>query len=316
MGQALPIAEGELRAAFAAGAWHLHLAGSDLDLSDAADRRAWWQTQGQVPADHLLHLKAVLEQEIPHPDHAHARLVIYDDAIDQLGHDDELEAIGAAAIVDRYTAAVGKLRDTGWRRVLITTDHGYIHWSGTAEQASPLPAPSPVYSSRRALAYPTAPGALYQVALPAGAAIFKTYGGKGYFHGGGSLQEWVIPVVKVAWPVTAKPVEVVVRPITSILTPRPKLVLEVLRPSLLVEDAIARRVTAMIRRIENLDILFRSSEHTVAPDRDTVTIALERTRATAKRGTPTRIEIRDALTEEVIASAESILMVEIDQWDV
>ena len=61
--------------------------------------------------------------------------------------------------------------------------------------------------------------------------------------------------------------------------------------------------------------LFRAGELLVPPDRATVEIGLTRTSAVAPRGTVLCIEVCDALTDAVLASAESILMFEIDPWD-
>jgi hypothetical protein len=207
--------------------------------------------------------------------------------------------------------------------VLLTTDHGYIHWSGTLEQAAPAPAPNPAYSSRRAMAYPagtlqgvypTAPGNSYQVALPAGAATFKAYGGRGYYHGGGSLQEWVIPCFKAEWPTAAKPVEVLLQPVKAILSLRQKVKIDVYKTGLLIEEGLPRRVEVIVRDAISNDILFRSEPRTVTPDQDTVEEALAPTEAIARRGAPVRIELRDLKDESVIVTAESILQVEMDSW--
>jgi hypothetical protein len=323
MGQALPIATSDLEAAIVNGNWQIRAKGHDLNLSVAEERRQWWQTAGHVPAASIRDLKPLLDGDVPPPGTAKARLVIYDDAIDKLGHDDELETQGAQVILDRYLAVICRLRDAGWRRVLLTTDHGYIHWSGTLEQAAPPPVPNPAYSCRRAMAYPAgmlqgtyplAPGAAYQVALPSGAATFKTYGGRGYYHGGGSLQEWVIPCVKAEWPTQAKPLEVTLQPVKSILSLRQKLKLDVWKPSFLSEDALPRRIDVIVRNALTQDILFRCEPITVTPDRDTVEMVLVATDAIAARGTPVRIEVRDLKDESVIADAESILQVEMDAW--
>jgi hypothetical protein len=61
--------------------------------------------------------------------------------------------------------AVEHLRNRGWLRILIVTDHGYIHWPVNEEKSSDLPAPDPAYASRRALAYPPT------VALPQPAVL-------------------------------------------------------------------------------------------------------------------------------------------------
>ena len=323
MGQALPIAAGELEATIVNGAWALRQKGRDLNLSVAAERRQWWQTEGHVPAAAIRELASLLEGEVPIPDQPKARLVLYDDAIDKLGHDDELEAQGAGAILERYLAIIGRLRDAGWRRILLTTDHGYIHWSGTLEQAAPPPAPNPAYSSRRAMAYPAgtlegsypmAPGDTYQVAVPSGAATFRAYGGRGYYHGGGSLQEWVIPCFKAEWPAEAKPVELSLQPVKAILSLRQKVRLDVRKPGLLAEDALPRRIEIIVRNAISDGILFRCEPRTVTPDLATVEVTLNATQTTAPRGTPVRIELRDLKDESVIEALESILQVEMDAW--
>ena len=94
--------------------------------------------------------------------------------------------------------------------VLVVTDHGFIHWPGSDERSVSPPVAGPAYSSRRALAYPEqvklsgpqglAPGGKWRIAVPSGAANFRAYGGLGYFHGGASLQEWIIPCIKIEWP--------------------------------------------------------------------------------------------------------------------
>jgi len=102
---------------------------------------------------------------------------------------------------------------------------------------------SPLYTTRRALAYPAdtrlpapralSPGGRYAIALASGASCFKTYGGLGYFHGGASLQEWVIPCVRVEWPAEARPVEVALRPLPRILSLNVRVTLIITRPGLL-----------------------------------------------------------------------------------
>ncbi|HVC81668.1 MAG TPA: PglZ domain-containing protein [Chloroflexota bacterium] len=323
MGLALPIAESDLTASLVNGGWQLRQLGHSRNLSQAEERRAWWQAHGHVAPEDFLAIRPVLDGKTPPPVSGHTRLVIYDDALDKLGHDDELEDFGAQAILERYLQAIGRLRDAGWRRVLMTTDHGYIHWAGTAEQDAPAPALHPAYTCRRAMAYPAGalegrypltPGGTYKVAVSAGASTFKTYGGRGYYHGGGSLQEWVIPCLKVEWPATARPVELEIQPLKAILSLRPRIMLEVRMPSLLIEDALPRRIGARIRDSATLEILFRASEEMVTPDAGTVSIRLERTKQTAARGTPVRIEVYEAATEAVIASSDSTLMIPMDAW--
>ncbi len=324
MGLALPIDEADLDAALVGKAWELRQRGVELDLSAAAGRRAWWQDYGGVRPDALVSLAAIREATIPEPEALRGRLVIYDDAIDQLGHDDELEALGAGTLIERYVAVIARLREAGWRRILLVTDHGYIHWSGTAERQVSPPEPFPLYTTRRALAYPAdtrlpaphalSPGGHYAIALASGASCFKTYGGLGYFHGGASLQEWVIPCVWVEWPAEARPVEVALRPLPRILSLNVRVTLVITRPGLLAEDALARRVTMVARRADTREILFRSEEVALTPDQDTALVILQPTDIRAPRNAPVLLEVRDAKTEESLAEGESVLMVQKDDW--
>ena len=248
-----------------------------------------------------------------------------DATIDQLGHDDELERMGSGVVQERYREAIIRLRDSGWLRILIVTDHGYIHWSGNNEKRLSPPIAAPAYRSRRALAYPTsttisephtlAPGGQWAVVPSPGAACWLSYGGLGYFHGGASLQEWIIPCVRLDWPSKALPVEVSIQPIEYILSERPRIVLNVERGSLLVEDALPRHVDVVIRHAQTRAILFRSDQTEVSPIQDQRAVSLRRSSgATAERGAPLQIEVRDALTEEIINVTGSILRVSLDDF--
>ncbi len=325
MGFALPIAEAKLTAALDDGKWQLRVMGHEANLTVAAQRRAWLQQERHVPEDALLALAAIQDGTIPPPEKRRPLLVITDDLIDKLGHDDELEMLGGHLALERYARAVERLRDAGWRRVLIVTDHGYLHRASAVEHAAPPPAPDPAYKSRRALAYPAtttlagpqglAPGGHWCVAVPSGAASFKAYGGLGYFHGGASLQEWIIPCVQVAWPTKARPVGVAIQALPQILGLRQRVTLIVERPSLLIEDALPRQVEVLIRHASAHSILFRSSAIVLTPDQRQVDVALRVSEGiVAERGTSVRLEVRDTSTDEIIATGESTLMVELTGW--
>jgi hypothetical protein len=323
MGFALPIAETDLAAELANGTWQLRQRGRPANLSDADERRAWWQAHG-AGDDALLPLAGLIEGEIPAPGDKRKRLVIHTDALDKLGHDDELEALGADVVIGRYLKVIARLHEAGWRRILVVTDHGYIHWDGAAERQVTPPATNALYTNRRALAYPietslpapqsVAPGGQYRIALPAGASCFKAYGGHGYYHGGASLQEWIIPCVKIEWPVKAVPVSVALQPLPRILGLRVRVTLTVSRSGLFPEDALPRRVGIVIRNAATGTILFRSGEVSVTPDRESVSVTLEPTAEPASRGTGVRIDVRDTSNDAVISGGESVLMVEKDDW--
>jgi hypothetical protein len=325
MGAALPIPEDDLQAELVDGKWQLQHKANGENLSPADRRRAWWQAHGAVPEDGLLTISDVVGGDVPAPEQHRARLVIYDRTIDRLGHDDELESQGSGVALDRYLTAVERLRDAGWLRILVVTDHGYIHWTGTDERDAKPPAPDPVYTSRRALAYPAhvtiegpqalAPGGKWRIAVPRGAASFRAYGGLGYFHGGASHQEWIVPCLRIEWPLQARPLEAELAPLEHVLSQRPRVTLHVVRSSLFVEDVIPRQVEVIIRHAAQRTILFRSEPITLTPDQQTIDVRLRASPGVvAGRGTPLRIEVRDTRTEEVLDTVDSTLLIEMTWW--
>lgn len=325
MSMALPLAEVDLTADIVDGKWQVRYKGNTPNLAIAQQRKEWWQQYGKVEPECIIGVPAVLLGNVPAPDTKRTRLVIYDDAIDKLGHDDELEAMGGGLIIDRYLKTIEGLRRAGWQRVAMLTDHGYIHWSDSHEQSVPLPAPDPAYSQRRAAAYPLetrlqgpqglAPGGKWRVAVPRGAASFRAYGGLGYFHGGASLQEWIVPCVLVEWPSKARPVRITLEPIDKILGLRPLISLHVALDPVPIEDMLARQVDVLIRKAADRSLLFRSGSVMVTPDQEEVSVPLQVIEGMeAERGTKLRVEVRDTNTEEVLDERISTLMIEITGW--
>jgi hypothetical protein len=294
-------------------------------LSIAESRREWLKTYGKVAADALLSMAEVQHGNVPSPQAKRSRLVVFDDLIDKLGHDEELEAMGSDTVMQRYLSTIEHLRDKGWLRILIVTDHGFIHWPGSEERSVSPPFPDPAYSSRRALAYPKdvklngpqglAPGGKWRIAVPSGAASFRAYGGLGYFHGGASLQEWIIPCIKIEWPQKAHPVNVTIQPVEQILSLRPKIILEIARDEMFVEDTIPRQVEVRLLDAQQKTALFRSDPITITPDLDDVPITLQPLEdAQAERGTKLIIELRDSRTEEILNTQHTTLMVPLENW--
>ncbi len=327
MGMALPIPSAELRATCTEGRWTLQAHGQELDLSAATGRRSWWITHGHVAADGILATADVLSQEVPNPGSKRPRLVVLDHTIDDQGHDGELEVAGAQDVLRRYLQVIQRLRDAGWRRVVVVTDHGYIHWAGQHDQRVAPPAGDPVYASRRAYAYRAgtpvvgaqihSPGDTHPVAVPHGVASFAAYGKRGYYHGGASLQEWIIPVISIDWPTRARPVELAIREQSTILSQRPRIILTATSPSVMfVDEFLAREVKVLILHAETREVLFASEPQTVAPTDETVEMNVNvRRGAIAARGTALIIEARDAKSDAVLASTPSRLLIELRQTD-
>jgi len=139
----------------------------------------------------------------------------------------------------------------------------------------------------------------------------------GYFHGGASLQEWIIPCIKIEWPQKAHPVNVRIQPIEHILSLRPKIILEIERDEMFIEDTIPRQVVVSLLDPQQKkdQIIFSSEPTTITPDQEQVAIVLQpREDAQAERGTSLRIEVRDARTEEVLDIEHTTLMVPLENW--
>ena len=209
--------------------------------------------------------------------------------------------------------------------MLVVTDHGFIHWPGSEERHVSPPVAGPAYSSRRALAYPgqtrlngpqgLAPGGKWRIAVPSGAACFRAYGGLGYFHGGASLQEWIIPCVKIEWPQEASPVNVSIQPIEQILSLRPKIVLEIEREGMFIEETLPRQVEVRLLDARQKTILFRSEPKIITPDQEEVALTLQPLEdVQAERGTLLIIQVLDVRTGEVIATENTTLMVALENW--
>lgn len=322
---ALPVAEEHLRAEFVGNEWRVTETSTSINLSIAENRRAWLRDRGIVPAEGLLNLTDALQGRIPKPGGTLQRLLITDAIIDRLGHDDELEGLGAGIALTRYRTLIGQLRDANWRHICIVTDHGYITWSGSTEKRQPPPLPGALYRSRRALAYPAkltlaephalAPGGDWRILTARGASSWSAYGGLGYFHGGAALQEWIIPCVQVGWPGTAQPVGARLQPLAFVLSAQPKIVLLMARTSLFAEDWLSRHVEVLIRHASNRAILFRSSQVELTPNQEQRSVTLkQQAGATAEWDAPLRIEVRDVSTEETLDETPSLLRVRLDEW--
>lgn len=322
MGMALPVKEQDLRAEVVNGSWQLYHKDATLNLSIAANRREWLRTQLKVSADALLQLSEVTKERIPPT--SRKRLFLFDDAIDKLGHDEELEPLGTDEIQRRYYQIITLLHECGWSRILVVTDHGFIHWAGSAEQRVAPPAPDPVYTSRRALAYPPetqfvgpqgfAPGGQWRIAVAGGAGCFRTYGSLGYFHGGASLQEWIVPCMRIEWPAAALPVHVTIVHIDKILSLRAKIELEV-QHTTLIDDTLARQIIVKVLNATTKQQLFSSQPQFVTPKEDRIFVQIEPLPdVEAERGTPLLIEVRDARNDEFITQETTTLMVPIENW--
>jgi len=336
MASALPIAEKELIADLSGGKWRVQSTTREAhELSLAGGRRAYLQAELGLSDDAFLSMTEGQDSSLPEPAKGRSRLILHDNTLDKLGHDEQLEAMGTQLVQKRYHTLIQRLRDAGWKRILIVTDHGYIHWAGQTAERISLSQPNPDYLSRRAAAYPThqplsGPQALslggkWRIALARGAACFRAYGGLGYFHGGASLQEWIIPCVHIEWPLKAQPVGIELMTHQSprnepaylppILSQRPSIRVRIVPSSPFIEESLSRKIEVVVRHAHQRTLLFRSHSTEVSPEQEQTRISLRVIEGvSAPRNSPLLIEVRDSRTEEILATGESALKIELTGW--
>lgn len=126
--------------------------------------------------------------------------------LDKDGHDDgERLPLRVAEEVEAIAHRVEALRRTGWQRVRILTDHGWLLVPGGLPKAALAKSTTQTNWSRVALladgsapeasTLPWAFDASVRIAVPPGAHAFR--GGEPYAHGGVSLQECIVPDILV-----------------------------------------------------------------------------------------------------------------------
>ena len=155
--------------------------------------------------------------------------------------------------------------------------------------------------------------------VPRSVSAFQTYGGIGFFHGGGTLQEIVIPVLKAEWPRKAEKVPVVLGQISEILSLSPIIQLRagVLPGIGAGSNATGRSV--QIRVVEPATgrrLFFSRSPIAIQSDGVMAEAVLTHTDGeSCRRGTELRIEVRDADNDEILDQREVVLKVELTEWD-
>ena len=147
--------------------------------------------------------------------------IVYSGTIDKLGEslDDDAAFSQVASHVDDVERTVQRLKQAGYTRFIITSDHGFLYTDRLSDDLKvESPDLAPVVKRRFAAADTdaplvetdefieidrdalsdlgiTAPG--LKLLFPRSVACFKTHGNMQYFHGGISLQELLVPCLTV-----------------------------------------------------------------------------------------------------------------------
>ena len=331
MAYALPIERNRFKVTVATdGKLCIHTANFDGDLKWAKERRRWlkesygckdWFEIADIfDADKLK--KATKVRKL---------IAIHGDELDS--HDGQLELTGVDAHLKRYVQAVRRVRDAGYNRVIIVSDHGFFHWQPDEHEIEEtLPVGQIEWKHRRAmvgrnLSHPTAvilPVAQsdLEVAIPRSTSAFRTYGALGFFHGGATLQELAIPVIVANWPIKVRKIDVVLKPVGYISSETPRLQVQAAGTGQLLllgpdSDLIPRSVIVKVVEQETGKLVFRHTDSVlVRPEGPPLTVQLNiiEPRPDLPFGTKLSVIVIDADDEEILAREEVPLKTEINDW--
>lgn len=304
------------------------------DLTVAEQRRKWLSKQLSVTD--FLSIKDVLDGETLQPGARPKRLlVVHGNELDSDGHEGQLELSGADEHLERYAQAIRRLREAGYARVIVVTDHGFFHHEPDEDEKEvEKPAGEILWQSRRAivghkLSQKTAlrlpvMGSELHAMVPRSIAAFRTYGGLGFFHGGATLQELIIPVVIVTWPNKAAKIDVVLKPVGHIATKLPRVQIA---PAHSGQQALFTSTTQLGRRVlikvlapETNKLVFRHDEAVTVQPGDVrsasepivVQLRLVDDPPALRFGSKLLVRVMDAENEEELAREEIALKVDLD----
>ena len=330
MAMAMPIARDALQVALAPDGkdFVVTTEGFDGNLCVAEQRRQWLKKHLEVKD--CLQIDQVLDGEtLKKASRARQLIAVFGSEFDR--HDGELQITGADEHLQRYVRMVRRLRDYGYARVIVATDHGFFHWDPDEHEIEDKPSGDLLWTSRRAvvgreLAHPHAlrlpvPQSDLEVMVPRGMNSFKTYGGLKFFHYGATLQELIIPVVVANWPSKAKKVPVVLKPVGHITSEAPRVQVQagVFGQKTLFGDSnlLSRRAMVKVKDPSTGKVVFKHANPvTVEPEGDpqTIQLTLVEPKPDLAYDTPLEVLVLDADDEEILAREEITLKVEINDW--
>ncbi len=308
--------------------FHVSVEGFDGDLQSAEQRRKWLRQN--LDAKDWLEIEEVLDGEsLKKPGRGRRLIAVHGDEFDS--HDGQLKITGADEHLRRYVKAIRRLRDAGYSRVIVLSDHGFFHWQpDDHEIVDDSPTGQVLWKHRRAmvghnLSHPSAvhmeiPQSNLEVVVPRSTSAFRTYGGLGFFHGGATLQEMIIPVVVATWPMKARKVNVVLKPVGYITSEAPRVQVQAASTGQLFNadvNLLARRVLVKVKDPATGKLVFRHSDPiTIEPEGAAVTLQLQvvEPKPQLSYGTPLLVEVLDADDEEILLREDVTLKTDISDW--
>lgn len=302
----------------------------DGDLISAEQRRKWLSKN--IGTRKFVTITDVLDSDkLKSPGRSSKVLIVYGDEFDSEGHEGQLKLEGAEEHLDRYSRMIRRLQSFGYKQIIITTDHGFFHWQPDVDEVQEKPGGELLWTSRRAiighrLSHPSALripviSSDLEAMVPRSVNAFRTYGGLGFFHGGATLQEIIIPVIVASWPAKAAKVEVVLKPVGQITSEAPRVQVQAggKGQAKLFADTnqLTRKTVVKVKGPTTGKLVFRHPEPvTVEPEGDPITISLQLVdpKPTLAYGTNLVVEVLDADNEEILDREEIKLKVDIDEW--
>ncbi|MEI6045123.1 MAG: PglZ domain-containing protein [Chloroflexota bacterium] len=313
--------------------WRVTAEGFEGDLTILGQRKEWLMRTLKLKENALMSVEQLLESGDNLTTKQLGRLVfVFGTEFDLDGHEGQLKIKGSDHHIDRYAKVVRKLRTGGYTTVLVVTDHGFFHWNPESHEVEPKPAGEVYWTSRRAvvglnLHHPSAlkfkvSGSKLECRVPRSVNAFKTYGGLGFFHGGATLQELIIPVVVARWPKKATKIDVVLKPITHITSLSQRVEVAPASNSQydlmgnLDEKLLGRQVLVKVLDEKGEKTLFKSKIVALEPGGETQILTLEKVAgAEAAMNSPVEIRVFDADNDDLLDQRKVTLRVELTDWD-
>ena len=307
-----------------------HFAGN---LAEAAQRREWLKQNFKIKDQAFLNIDQVLNSDSPETISSKTlgRLVfVFGDELDD--HDGVLKPFGLDGVIDRYAALIRRLQSAGFNTIFLVTDHGFFHWEPAAdEKDGPKPDGDILWKSRRAivgrnLKHNTAiqvavPNSDLDCCVPRSVNSFKTYGGLGFFHGGLTLQEWIIPFVSVRFPQKGQKIGGVLKPVAQITSLAQRIQVEQAAQLDIFsgqanENYLSRAVIIKVIQLDTGKVVFKSkTQFIIEPGGKVDTIELVVVPgASAPLKSTLEMRLLDADDEEILDRRTVTLQVELDDW--
>ncbi|QXO96036.1 PglZ domain-containing protein [Methanospirillum purgamenti] len=326
----LPISSSQLKVSFDETKGNFTVTTNDFlkDLTVAGNWRDWFSRS--LGVKQFMLMDEVLSGDIKKPNKNNPMMVVEGGELDASGTIGELKQTGAENLLRRYTKGIKKIREKGWNRFVIVTDHGYFHWQPGEDDIETIENNGNIlWQSRRAvvgrnlsstksLILP-ASGSDLTVRVPWSTNAFKTYGGLGFFHGGATLQEIIIPVIYAEWPQKTTEITIVLKPVQFITSLTPRVQIEDGGQKRLFgadESLSGRTVLVKVRDKEGRVVFKQKEPISVNPGGGVQTIQLELVPGAPAllSGEYLMVCVEDAENEQRLAEEQVELRQDIDDW--